>query len=351
MENSLSFLSEDEIESLRLTGMILHVVGDQEFSPEPKRTIEHEAFFVDRIKNTDVSPIFKFSADSQTKSRIESISSNALTFEQGAQELARDFSRLHVAASRDGAFFIFELSCNDPNTKIYSFIKYDYSEAIEQSTTEEGNLLRRIVTAFIADKKAIQKATLIRTVNGIAQEEVSALDRAKQAPDIVDYFAKFLGVERNRDNQELNRGTVEVVRHVIVSEKDNFLNFDAASAVRKAQSYLRDCQIINNQTISDSIMLALGNPDNEDDRTRVNKKIERRIASSKLSGLSFTPDRNILRVPLTRKVKTIEGVIISYPNDEGGALVSRIPRKEGGETITITTSKITEDSVVRNNSR
>ncbi|MBN8648895.1 MAG: hypothetical protein J0L55_13150 [Caulobacterales bacterium] len=351
MENNLSFLSEDEIGSLRLTGMILHVVGDQEFSPEHERIIEHEEFFIDRIKNTDVSPIFKFNADSQTKSRIESISNGAITFEQGAQELARDFSRLHVAASRDGAFFIFEMSCNEQNTKIYSFVKYDYSEAIEQSSTEEGSLLRRIVTAFIADKKAIQKATLIRTVNGVAQDAVSALDRAKQAPDIVDYFAKFFGVERNRDNQELNRNTLEVVRHVIVSEKDNFPNCDAASAVRQAQGYLRDCQIINNQTISDSIMLALGNPDNEADRTRVNRKTERRIASNRLSGLSFAPDRNILRLPLTRKVKTIEGVIISYPNDEGGTLVSRTPREEGGETITITTSLITEDSVVSNKSR
>ncbi|MNG40858.1 hypothetical protein D3C84_1296720 [compost metagenome] len=50
-----------------------------------------------------------------------------------------------------------------------------------------------------------------------------------------------------------------------------------------------------------------------------------------------------------RKVKTTEGVTITYP-DDAGATVERVPQKGGGEKITVTTRKVTEDRILRDSS-
>lgn len=53
----LGFFTDDEIGSLHITNMILHVVGGEEFIPEAARAVEHEEFFIARICDTDASPV------------------------------------------------------------------------------------------------------------------------------------------------------------------------------------------------------------------------------------------------------------------------------------------------------
>lgn len=60
--------------------MILHVVGDGAFSPEPQRAVEHEEFFVARICDTDVSSVYSFNPTSATKAQIEQMATGAVTF-------------------------------------------------------------------------------------------------------------------------------------------------------------------------------------------------------------------------------------------------------------------------------
>lgn len=102
-----------------------------------------------------------------------------------------------MLGSADGVLCMFELAVDDPDVTIFSLIKYDYKLALEQDDAQPANALRRILTALVDDKKAIQKTALIRIVNGIASQDVSATDRTKQGPDIADYFADFLAVTRS----------------------------------------------------------------------------------------------------------------------------------------------------------
>jgi len=183
--------------------MILHVVGTETFTPEAARSVEHETFFLSRLLDLDATPVYSFNDGSRTKRTLEDIAKSVVTFELGAQTLSHDFSKLHVGASRDGALFVFELGNEDPGLKIYSLIKYDYSEAIEQREENGESLLRKIVTAFIADRKAIQKAAIVRVRDGIAEATVATRDRAKPQPDIGDYFATFLDVTRTLTDAEL----------------------------------------------------------------------------------------------------------------------------------------------------
>ena len=134
----MGFFTDAERETIKIESMILHVVGGDDFTPEPARPVEHEEFFISRILDTDVAPVYSFVPHSQTKSELERIASGQVTFELGAQTLSREFSRLHVGSSRDGALFVFELRTADPATRLYSLIKYDYREAIEQSQENGG---------------------------------------------------------------------------------------------------------------------------------------------------------------------------------------------------------------------
>lgn len=112
-------------------------------------------------------------------------------FKTGGQELARAFSKAHVEASRDGAFFVFELEVGLPDTVLYSLVKYDYRSAIEFTAKEGRQSLRAIVQAFVTERRAIQKSCFVRVVAGQAETLVSAFDRMGRAPDLTDYFATF----------------------------------------------------------------------------------------------------------------------------------------------------------------
>lgn len=348
---ALGFFTDEEIGSLHINNMILHVVGDGDFSPEPARAVEHEEFFIARIGDTDVSPVYSFKGTSNTKAQIELIATGAVSFEEGAQALSREFSRLHVGSSRDGALFIFELSTQDPETKIYSFVKYDYREAIEQAAVDEGGLLRRIVTAFIADKKAIQKSAIVRVVGGIAEFPISTRDRMKSSPEIGDYFATFLDVSRTLSDEDLNKKTIEVLRTTLTACKELLPEQDVANAFRRAQGILRDRQEINEAAITDAILAAAGNPEDEEARSTIQTTTRRRIRTAKLEGLEFRPDRQILRRPPLRKVRTTEGVTLTYPDDAEGITVRRDRLPAGAERFTIETACVTEDKLVRDPAR
>ncbi len=43
------FLTEEERRQLRIESMILHVVGEEEFDPQPTRVVEHASFFIGGI--------------------------------------------------------------------------------------------------------------------------------------------------------------------------------------------------------------------------------------------------------------------------------------------------------------
>lgn len=273
-----------------------------------------------------------------------------MSFEAGAQALSREFSRLHLGSSRDGALFIFELSTHDPETKLYSLVKYDYREAIEQAATDEGGLLRRIVRAFIADKKAIQKSTIVRVVGGVAELPISTRDRMKTSSEIGDYFAAFLDVSRTLSDEELNRKVVEVLRMTLTACKELLSEQDVAGAFRHAQGVLRDRQD-HEAAITDAILAAAGNPEDEESRSKLQATTRRRIRANKLEGLEFTPDKTVLRRPPLRKVGTTEGVTMTYPDDAEGVTVRRERLAAGADRFTIETACVTEDKIVRDSAR
>lgn len=347
----MGFFTDEEVGSLTIDSMILHVVGGKTFTPESERKVEHAQFFIDRIVETDVAAVYSFDPTSQTKMQLEKIASRENTFEVGAQALSSEFSRMHVGGSIDGALFIFELGTADAAVKLYSLVKYDYSEAIEQSEEHGASLLRKIVTAFIADKKAIQKAAIIRVTNGVADLSVATKDRAKAAPGISDYFATFLNVARTLSDSELTEKAIHAIKLAVTEAKVHMPNEDVPRAFRRAKAALRDRQEISNDAIVEAVLAAADDPPEEAVRLRIREIVLKKINNARISGLAFHPDRQLLGRPPLRRIKTIEGVTLTYPDALETASVERTKSADGGEIITITTQRVTEDVVIADSFR
>ncbi len=240
---------------------------------------------------------------------------------------------------------MFELGCAENRTKFYSMVKYDYRQAIELYENEGRNALRRIIQAFIQEKRAIQKCCLIRVTNGTIEPDVSAQDRMGKAPDLTDYFARFLEVTRNRTDQELNRSLNEALRGAL-EKCARYLPNGAPAALDSAKGHLRDRESINEEAVREAVFVAAGRPEDEAVRAEIEKTTDRELKRKRLSGVTFKPDAQILRRAPRRRIKTAEGVEIVFPGvQENRAVVRSV---EGvTTTITIKTSQaLVEDGTL-----
>lgn len=331
--------------------MIVHVVGGKhDFEPQSALPVDedpHIAFFLARIVDAAVSPVHKFDANSATKSIINEIAVGGKSFEDGGVALARRFKLDHVGASSGGAFFVFELSTDDPQTSFYSLIKYDYREAVELYADQGKNAFRQIVQAFVKEKRAIQKSCLIRVKDGAADDEVSAFDRMGDAPDLTDYFQKFLEVRRDRDTKELSDRLTSVLRDTLRDCREYLPNNDAKLALNVTKDSLSGRDSVDDEAIREAIFVAAGRPD-EEIRAAIDKSLNRHLKSQKLTGVSFKPDPKTLRRAPRMKVRTVEDVLIEYPGEEENRAVTRTEDETGGWVITIKTSEsLVEDDFAR----
>lgn len=334
--------------------MIVHVVdGKKDFVKQPEMSVDgatHVEFFLQRIADAAVSGVHKFEDESRTKSLLEQMASGTLGFEAGGQELARIFSKDHVKSSSAGAFFVFQLGVLDPDVRLYSLIKYDYREAIELYANEGMNALRQIVQAFVKERKSIQKSCLVRIAKGKIAPEVSAFDRMGDAPDLTDYFQRFLEVKRDRDNQELNRRLTDALKGALVDSKKH-LPGSVSEAFASTKSFLSGREVIDDEAVREAVFVAAGRPE-EDVRSEIDKAVAKHMRAQRLTGVTFKPDAAFLKRAARLKLKTVEDVILEYPGEQENRAVTRVQNDDGGWTITIKTAKgLVEDGPVGEKAR
>jgi hypothetical protein len=348
----VGFFTDEELDSLRIRHMILHVVGGRSFTAVAARKVQHEAFFISKIVGTAVDPVFNFDVSSSTRDRLEKIATGKQTFERGAQGVALSFNQKHVSASSDGALFMFELTVRDSAVRIYSLIKYDYREALQQDPSQPDGVLLRIIDAFIDDNRAIQKAALIRVVNGVAETTVSARDRVKRAtPDISDYFRQFLGVTRSICDEELSRTVLDLVQKTLQAFKSELPGQNLSGALASARGVLGNRAIIDGPAIVEAVLHGAGEPSDAKLRKKIVDATEGRIRKARIDQLAFQPVRAILRQPPTRRIITAEGVVVSFPDSATGSTVQILDNGAQGQRIIIDTQKITDDALLAHRAR
>lgn len=340
----MSFLTDVEGRTLRLARMSLHIVSDDEFMPEPELAIEHDDFLLDRIRDIASASVYRFAEVSSTRDTLEAIAKREIGFEEGAQVLAREFCRFHRGGTRDGAFFIFELGVEDENVRLYALMKYDHGQALELVEREGVAGLRRIVEAFVGDKAAIQKSALVRVVNGTAQGSISTRDRmGRPAPQLTDYFIRYLQVERERTDGELTNAVKDIVRTALQDHRELLPSGGVVAAVSRALDVLRHTETITEDVVNHAVWMGAGQPADEHLRDNLKKSVGRLVKRNHLAGVSFPPDASLLGRPITRLVRTKEGVTIQYNTGLEGQAIRKVALPEGNTQFIITTKEYTDD--------
>lgn len=342
----MSFFDEAEQNDLRVTRMILHVIGrqDEEFEPAPEVPVQEESFFRIRILDEAGDAVHQFEDGSLVRPILERMASGAQDFETGGQELARLFARDHVRQAATGAFFVFQLEAA-PGTSFYALIKYDYREVVELSQQDGRSVLRAIVQAFVKERKAIQKICIVRIVNGVAQPMVSAADRMHQAPDLTDYFARYLGVARERTDAELSDRLHEAMRAALRDVATDLPVGGVGAALRRMKQSLQARTPVTNDDIVDAALHAANRPDDEQVASRIERKTRMHLRRQGLEEVAFVPEGRIFLLRPREYVRTAEEVRIEYPAEQMGQTVTRTDR-DGVTTFTVTTRQVIEDGTL-----
>lgn len=330
--------------------MIVHVVsGKDPFVAQPELPVQddpHVHFFLARILDAAVSPVHKFDDKSATMLTLGRMARKRISFEEGGQELARLFKKDHVGSSSGGAFFVFELTSKMPGVRFYSLIKYDYREAVELYADNGKNAFRQIVQAFVKERRAIQKSCLVRVKEGNVDPEVSAFDRMGEAPDLTDYFQKFLEVSRARDTAELSSNLGNVLRKTLQECKEHLPDGDVKSALSATKEALSGRELVDDDAIREAIFIAAGRPE-EDIKAAIDKSLTRQLKAFRLTGVSFKPDPKTLKRSPRVKVRTAEDVVVEYPGEQENRAVTRTKDGKGGWIITIKTAEaLKQDDLV-----
>ena len=344
----MGFLNDTESANLVIRRMILHVVGgEEEFEAQAEQSeIEHEDFFAERIRKGAVDGVHSFEEHSDTRTRLEQIARQETSFEAGGQEIARAFSTAHVGASTPGAFFLFELGAG-PSTLLYSLVKYDYRNVLELVSAGGKRSFRPILQAFVTERRAIQKSCLVRFQDGRAEPLVSAFDRMGSAPDLTDYFRKFLGVSRARSDNERSSSRGDMLRPTLAACKALLPGGDAVAALERAKESLRGRPSVDDSAVREAIFVGSGAPEDQGARDELDKAINKGLKRHRLAGIAFRPSGRVLARPPRRLVKTAEKVDLSYPGEEEGRSVTKERDPEGGWVITIRTRReLVEDGTL-----
>ncbi len=345
----MSYLSDEEFETLRVSRMIIHLVAHQDenqtFEPREEIVVQQGDFFIARIQAVAGDGVHSFIDGSRVRPIIEDMANDNISFTKGGQELARWFFDAHVRQSIGGAFFVIELRSNVPNTILYALIKYDYREAVELADNNGQSTLRAIVQAFIKDKRAVQKFCLARVRNGIADKVVCASDRMKEPPDLTDYFERYLGVRRTRSTSELSRGLNEALRGALQDLKDLLPNGDIGGAVARAKQALQGRAVVTNDDVVDAIKHAVGRPSDESISSKIEKITRKKLRSQNLQEVEFKPDPSTLRVSPRQFIRTVEEVRLEFPAEELGNSVIR-EEIDGTVVFTVKTKRLVEDGTI-----
>jgi hypothetical protein len=348
---SVSFFTEAEQEQLRVARMIIHVIGrqDEVFQPASEVPVQEELFFRSRILAEASDAVHQFDAGSLVQPIIERMARDEISFERGGQKLAQLFARDHVRQATSGAFFVLQLEDGD-DTRFYALIKYDYREVVELAQMDGRNVLRAIVQAFVKERKAVQKICIVRVVGGVAEPMVSAADRMHQAPDLTDYFARYLGVSRNRDDTELSDRLHEAMRGALRDVSEHLPQGGVPAALRRMKEALRARRPVTNDDVVDAALHAANRPEEERIRAVIERKARMHLRRQGLDDVTFQPQARIFQLRPREFVRTAEEVRIEYPAEQIGQAINR-SEKDGVITFTVTTRRIVEDGTLSSRPR
>lgn len=334
--------------------MIFHVVGPSDDDFQLMDEIDasgFDDFFLARIRETNVGNRFNFiGPDAGVCPSLKSIANDAAKFVDRTKQLTESFQSGHKGApmSSRGAFIVAELG--GLNMPAFALIKFDDQTVLRyQQTTKADGRIRAKVTevdnTFIEDRKAMQKSALILLDDSQDGGQLAVYDRVNKR-NVSEYFKTFLGVRRlytptdatGRLVDALSASVSKFAKLMPDSVKSNWRKkLHEAVQARETIEPGEDLNVFGSQVFGAFW---------QDESFR--KQVDRSLHQKRISGEVIEIDKERVKPPPMRRLKTRENVLIIYPkqlDEAGDSLVSVDRQADGRATITIRTLGIEDDDL------
>ncbi|RXH35243.1 hypothetical protein XH84_05770 [Bradyrhizobium nanningense] len=350
----MGLLDQDLLDGLSIQRMIFHVVGPSDDDFQLMDEIDasgFESFFLARIRETNIGNRFNFiGPDAGVCPSLRSIAESATKFVQRTKQLTESFQSGHKSApmSSRGAFIVAQLGGLE--VPAFALIKFDDQTVLRyQQTRKEDGSVRAKVTevdnTFIEDRKAMQKSALIVLNENQDGGELAVYDRVNKC-NVSEYFKTFLGVRRLYTPTDATGRFVDALHASVIrfkslmpdAVKRNWRkNLHDAVQARETIEPGEDLNVFGSQVFG-----AFWQDKN------FRKHVDRSLHQKRISGEVIEIDKERVKPPPMRRLKTRENVLIIYPkqlDDAGDSLVKVEKQPDGSATITIRTSGIEDDDL------
>lgn len=347
----MALLEQSDLDALSLGRMIFHVVGPEDSDLLLMDEVDVgglAGFFLDRVRETNVGNRFDFVGTEQgVRPSLVSISKDPTRFVAVSKEMAEQFQNQHkTVSSRRGAFVIAELKGGV--SPVFALIKFDDLNVLRFSQQiKEGGGIKAVVTeinnTFQDDRRAMQKSALIV----LAQDggSVAVFDRVDRA-NVTRYFRAFLGVKRMWEPDQATARVKKAVDAAFAAHRDAAPKDVRSSWRSRLYSEMMSRTDLDLVDGMDPFLSSVFGPFGSNPEFR--KSIERELQRQKISGELVEIDRSQFRKPATRRIKTVEDIVIIYPDSLDETTISIVPESGSGSgrTITIHTRGIEDDELV-----
>ncbi len=329
----MAFLTEQELESLRIEQSVFHIVGPGEEHFQLLAAFDagrHAPFFLGRVRSVNSGNRYKFLEDSPVQAQLVRISRDKSTFQEESEKLATAFNQAHGGSTAVGAFLIFSLSCS--SGQLFALLKfedekvlsYDYDAGHGRSGKPKPTF-GEIERTFVQNRNALQKAALIKLHKD--GDEICVIDRQNpQRPAA--YFEQFLLVRRQRTEDELTKAIVDVTRNIAYKHKDIL----PANTMKNLAQRLYDASQSGGSVDGDSAenwLTSIFGPLPDD--SPVVADFEAGLKREGMEGESFVLQKNAIPAPRNRRVETASGVKLTFPVSLTSSVVS--VNRDKGEII------------------
>ena len=339
----MSFLTDEEKDTLTIGRMIFHVVGKSLEEPILLNEItppQHADFFIERVKSALKGNLFEFRERSNMERILRLIELNPENFTNLTQELASDFQSRHGSTTSTGVFFVFELIVARGST-IFALVKYDNEDVVRYVLRNGGNPqvpeLERFRESFVRKPEAMQKIALVR----LSEEggRIMVRDRSNTA-HISAYFEGFLQARRVNSADDLSEKLTEAFKQTFKEHRSSLPQDVRRSGVNRIYEVMRQGGHRFDPDDFEPLLTAIFGQVAEDAPLR--RTLRRKLREQGVSEETFDINPEKIQRPRRYRIETEEGTEIIF--DEAHRPEIR-PLADGRQEVVVVTADFTRDDV------
>ncbi|WP_080932962.1 nucleoid-associated protein [Xanthomonas albilineans] len=324
-----SHLSAAELETLRLTRVIFHVLNPAQ---DPVLTLldvevslgsgTYGPFFEERLRAASQGTQFRFSGEHRpTYELCRKLVEERADFVPVSKELATAFSSHHRGRQMAAGVIIIalaEVGTTEGTLPLVFILKLDHRPVLTYSLTQgSGDVsahIAHVLDALVEDKAAVQRSALIDVSQHFLWDVLAAERNEGNAPELRQFFRAFLSVEPREDASLLTRRAVSTVCTWARSlSSDDMPEGEVPGEYRgRAVQFMLDHADFD----SDEFINTVVRDEDHERRERVKRSLRERLRESGIDGQVFQTRPNSVPAAERRtKMVTDAGVQIIFEGD------------------------------------